>query len=747
MASFVEQATLTIDDGKALSSIKTLNNAINNLIRNARRLNGIKLFETSTKKTQREINNLARSINKLPKSRTITVNTRNVTTNVTRNQGGNTQPRQPRQPRGGQASQLAPHRTRGAGGAIAGPFAGLVRIASATITATGAITIARASLEAVNEAQAETTRERSIFRSDPGSIQAITSAATAAALATSRLDLTRTRQIATDLRLGGITNENLPQFTQLFSNTESAIGALFPGLESSVTLFNNKMINLANASDDIKRSAELVKGGAQGIAAAGESFNAPTTTAALRGSGLAPTINAKGLANFILLTDALGQPIASGVSRLRKELFIPTEQAGEGSGISKGAVANLNEKGIRGFTAEQQALFAQDPATFIETVLAPRIRANGVDTNNREQLQKFVQEAGFNATSQRLLIGVLTSIDERQRQLQAVSGLDPTNPNAGTEGNLLLATKDLIASFNTLSSTVLTPLAEAVAPSISSLATFVEKVALTGSTLDQLKLGAEAAGAAFLVFKGGQSIVSMLLSPLTGSATALNGSAAALSQAAVQLGGASVAGGIGGAAGSPKAGLRTSFTGFGILGLAGLALNEFDRQQKINAIPPEQRPDAAQAEFREALQSSADLNNTLKSWLTSIAGKTISDTIAPPTVNPLQNAVDSATAPKSELQASMDAIIGKGGQGFEAAAQRFDQTFDIGATTVSNGLTTAGATAGETMASALVSAGATIGDTIASRIAAAVANIVINVPKQAQAAPAAANTGVTAPTE
>lgn len=548
MASFVEQATLKIDD-QATKQLRSVNREVTSLIRNIKKLNGMKIADTrSLTNSIRQVNRLTAAINKIPKQRTVNVNV---------NQKGGNIPPGGRQPPGRNPPPPPPGRNPNSPWRN-GTFAGVVRIATAYATFTGAVNIARAGVSATNESQAQDTRELSIFRNDAAMRDAINSAARQAALETSRLDLTRTRQIATDLALGGVGQSNLPQFTTLFGNTESAIGALFPGLEKSVTLFNNKMVNLANASDDIVRSSSLVRGGAQGIAAAGESFNAATSIAALRGSGLAPTINEKGLANFILLTDAMGQNISSGVTRLRKELFIPAEQAGAGSGIARGAVSNLNERGLRNYSTREQARFAQDPAGFIEEVLAPRIRARGVDTNDREALTKFVETAGFNATSQRLIIATLTSIDERQRQLQVVSGLDPSAPNAGTEGNLLLASNDLVKSFNTLSASILTPLFQAAAPFVTQFATFTEKVAITGSTMDKLGIAATAVAGSFAAFTVGKTLFNYVLNPLNSSAVALTGSAAALTNAAVALGGSSV---TNGAAANAKGGGWKSFIG------------------------------------------------------------------------------------------------------------------------------------------------------------------------------------------
>lgn len=157
MASFVEQATLTIDD-QASKQVRSLNKDISNLIRNAKRLNGIKFDVGGVRQAQSQVRSLAKSINSLPKSRTVNVNVNNRTKNTTA---------------GGRISPVAPPRTRtgtGANGNLslggAGPFTGLVRIAAATITATGAVTIAQAGFTAGIEGQAAETRQEIII-ADP----------------------------------------------------------------------------------------------------------------------------------------------------------------------------------------------------------------------------------------------------------------------------------------------------------------------------------------------------------------------------------------------------------------------------------------------------------------------------------------------------------------------------------------------------------------------------------------------------
>jgi hypothetical protein len=693
MASFVEEATLRIDD-QSTKQINAVNKSLNQLFKNAKRFQKLELLNTkSFNSAKRQVDSLARSLKKLPRQRSVTVNV---------NQNGKV-PRIPRNQRGGPGSPTHPVPVpvpRGRGGSHF-TSNGALRIAQAIITSYGAIRVGSAALTAVNEAQSQDTRERSIFSNNPGLQKAIAEAAVAATLATPRIDQTRSRGIATDLALGGVTDKNLAGFTTLFANTESSVGALFPGLEKSVTAFNNKFINLANSTDDLARSQKLAQGAAQGIAAAGETFSAPNALTAIRFSGLAPTINDKGVFNLIQLVDAMGGSAGNAISRLRKELFIPANQAGAGSGIAKGAVANLEKRGLRGFSDSERRLFTQDPASFIEQVLAPRISKQGVDINNREQLDKFLSSAGFNNTTQRLITQVLTSLDERAQQYRVTSGINVNNPTQGTEGNLALATTDLIASFNTLSSQILVPLAEKVAPLVSGVASFVEKVALTGTTLDKLQLAASAAAGVFVAYKAGTSIISQIFNPLNVSATNLNGSAAALTNAARALGGSSVAGGGGvpGSSGS-KARLSTQFGIAGVIGGIGLAIQEYERQQRYGAMAPGDRAQAAQNEFAANKASDAAASQSIKDLMYSIVGKAVTDAI---TKGPVQG----PPAPmKDDREASLDAFLAGP---LATAPTQFEQAFtdggQIAKQNLQDGLTAGATGVAEALHQAIINAG------------------------------------------
>lgn len=780
MTSFVEEATLRIDDKQARSALKSLNREINSLLRNARKLNKQTLINVNTQKAQGQIRALVNAIGKIPRSKTTTLTTRNVTRNVVenivnnrnnnytrntnpRNQNNNNNPNQ-------NNNQNNNRRNRNWFGQ---------RIGNMTLyggaTFTGAVSIAYAALSATNAAQATDTRLLSIFANDEASRNAVNQAGAKAATDVSRISETRGRQIATDLLLGGVTKENVGDFTQLFARVESSVGALFPGLERSVTLFNNKLINLGNSTDDLARSQELARGAARGIAAAGESFNAPTALAAVRQAGIAPTINEKGLFNLIQLTDALGQQAGTQIQRLSKELFTPAEQAGAGGGVSKGAVAELEQRGLRGFTKEERGRFFADPTSFIEEVLGPRLRAQGVDTSNREQLATYLSQAGFNQTTQRLLNQVFSSIGERAQQYKATSGLDPNNPDAGTAGNLALSFANLAASFDTFTSRVLTPIAETLAPVLNSAAEGLESIALSATKVDDLALAASAAATAFGAFKVGGKILDYF-NPLTASAAALDGSAVALTRAAVALGGAAATDVVGDLPGGDGTGKKGGRKGRGLMGLLAGGGSIAARGVVIAGTA------ITAAEILSAIDPKGNLwglTEPIDNWFRKNygvpgqgeegKGLSVSEVIdaifkdrgpvAPPMTADQKRFADLQTERSYVQQALADAktIGGIPDQDtinaltsqlsqIDAEISAFQQAFGTsvqGAGTAIQGGMSAGAQEASAILAGVFSQGAEV---LASRIVNAIGSAVINAPKVAASTPQA-NTGAVTPTE
>ncbi|MGO7501550.1 hypothetical protein [Rhizobium johnstonii] len=717
MASFIEQAVLSIDD-KASSKVRSLNKDINNLIRNAKRLNGLKFDVGGIKQAQSQVRSLAKSINGLPRSKTVNVNVNQTTRNRTV---------------AGRVTPVAPPRTRtGSAGGLnlggAGPFSGLVRIASATITATGAITIAQAGLTAGLQGQAAETRQEIII-ADP-SLRSLAKEVAASAIRQSeRVSLTRATEISTDAIVSGLRGDVLKTVVPRLAQLEGQSKLIAPERSEELTGLTNKVLNLANATDDATKSVKLAEGVFRASIAAGESFNAATTIAALRTSGFANTLDPEGLVGLSLAIDSLGQRAGSSLQRLQKELFTPVSQAGAGAGIAKGAVRSLTEQGFRGeqgISKEQADFFRRDPAKFIQTVIRDNLVKRGVDVNDRVATEQALSRAGFAETSRRLISDALSSIDEANRARSLVGQINFGGTETAAADDLGAALKNLTAGFNTFASQALDPLFAAIAPNVNGVAHFLEGIGTSATKLDDLGLAAGAAVSAFAVFKGGQSIISAIFNPLNQSALALDGSAAALTRAAFALGGkgiaSNVATGAGGAAAGATGGIALLARVGGVLAGITALLKSSSADNKYISMSTDERA-KSRAEARAIYENykpkpQADTYAMLAGQRAASGGN-----------NPLTNAVDMATT------------LGN-------TSNAFQHVFDTGArqlsesgTTISTGITTAGMNVGETIGGAIVAAGATV----ASQIASAISNVVINVPRQQ--AVAAPNVGAVTPTE
>jgi hypothetical protein len=147
VSAFVEEATLRIDN-QASKEIRALNRDILNLLKNAKRLNGLKVdMNASIKNASRQITNLNRQLNRLPTSRTVAINVR---------QNG-TVPRIPRQPTSPPPAPPAPP-PPGGGRGWRHPEYGLFRAASALGAFTLATELATSALSKIGREAA--TRDR-----------------------------------------------------------------------------------------------------------------------------------------------------------------------------------------------------------------------------------------------------------------------------------------------------------------------------------------------------------------------------------------------------------------------------------------------------------------------------------------------------------------------------------------------------------------------------------------------------------
>lgn len=706
MASYVEQAILRVKDDSTVA-IKRINKELASLFRTAKSGRDIKIKVTGLDRATKDAVQLRSALMKLPTSRTVKLGMTGGSTKAIKDmmalaksldkQKITVPVDMPGMPkalselremrdlvnavnRKAVGPRVTGPRTGNAGGLGSpyGAFPGNLlstlnyELAHLTIRA-AAVTLNAASVAGLEGQAAETNRE--IVINDPVVQALIESLARDAAAGSDRISLTRAEQIVQDLYVGGLRGDELTTLAPAIVEQESTAILLGANAEAAkqLTMLANKVLNLANATEDTQRSLEIMAGVQAGAIVQGESFNAATSLAALRTAGFANTITGEGLVGFALATDALGQRAGSSLMRLDKELRTPLKQAGAGAGIAKGSVKSLIKSGIRGengLTEEQNRRFMADPILFIQTDIKAALEAQGVDTSDRVAVKEAIGKAGFAGTSQRLITDALSAIAETEKA-RALAGniAEPETANLAAADDLGAALKNLTASFNTFSSEVLDPIFSSLAPVVNSLAEGLEGLGLDDGTTGQIKrLGVVAgvaatalAGLGLVKFTGNKLLGMIGAGPaLTAAAGELTVAAVALQRAAgVQAG----TGTAGAAAGGAAAFLR---------GLAQKAATAYAGYVGASAVV-EGNKRASQLTPDEIDTLDRGLKDVLFRWTGGMMGTSAGETDGRRAVAPGDHVGLSSQGPSMLSEIIRPAF-------FQDAAKPMQETFSTGAT-------------------------------------------------------------------
>lgn len=581
-ASYVEQAILRVVD-QSSKPIAKINKSLAQLFSTAKKGRNLKIDIAGLEKTTKEVTALSKALARLPKTKTISImiaqggksgaqQAKNIGAQLDKLKGDNvmvpvTMPGLTKALADMRALNTlikAVNRKRVSGDMVAAggrlgripprsatsPLDGndfsdvfgralTLAVAYAVITA-GTVTVKSASKAAI-EGQAEETK-REIIVNDPKTQASLENIAKQAAGSTSRLDLTRLEAIALDSYSGGLRGKNLESLVPVIAQKESTsllLGA-DAGAAKRLSGLANRILNLANATDDLKRSQDILSGVYAGAIVQGESFNAPTTLAALRTSGISNTITGEGLVGISGVIDSLGQRAGSSLARLMKEMFTPLDQAGEGAGISKGAVERLIAFGIRGnegVSKEQASKILADPAKFVQEDIREIVEKNGLNVDrDRAEVQRLLLKSGFNVTSSRLVLELLSSISESEKARALAKNIaNPDQVEAAARDDLGAALKDLGASFRTFSSEFLDPIFKRATPAVLKFSEILESLALDDGPTGQLKRLGFVAGIAATAIAGLVAVgrVVSIFTPL-GAASSRLSSAGGLLQVAAR---------------------------------------------------------------------------------------------------------------------------------------------------------------------------------------------------------------------
>jgi hypothetical protein len=348
---------------------------------------------------------------------------------------------------------------------------------------------------------------------------------------------TEVRQIMTDL--AGAIPADSPNFERIAFSITSALAEaklIRPRFAEQDADALVGIIESAQISNDPARGEDLAQGFLNALRVAGPEFNSNAFLSALIQSGLATTIDGEGLFRLAAAFDDLRRPIGGDINRLialSRGLNVP--------GVSKAQLEMLEEAGITeedgGF--RQRELLFENPGLWAESVIVPLLREQGVDLNDNIAVKAALEGLGFISRESRTLANIISGITEAANKYKEVLGVTAT-PKQATDRNLAAAFRNFAAQMNTLTTNVLTPLFEAMAPVLNKLADFTKQLAVAAEGLSAFDTVGIIVGAIYATFKaleGGARALGLLgpATALTGSASALTGSAGALTGAAAAL--------------------------------------------------------------------------------------------------------------------------------------------------------------------------------------------------------------------
>ncbi|TBZ05670.1 hypothetical protein [Rhizobium leguminosarum] len=713
MASFIEQATLSIDD-KASKQVRSLNKDINNLIRNAKRLNGLKFDVGGIKQAQSQVRSLGKSINALPKSKTVTLTTRNVTQNVTRGtpaaRGAGLPPVIPGRTGTGAAARSRRGYAAGVGASMG--VGGGVRVFASAATGIGAMTsaafLAAGALKKVAESAASRDRTSLLLEAGATPEQRAIIRGAGVPQGQGPIRLTQDeRQKLTQSLLGDV--QGTPQqkaissvnieaqlektvLPRLFAqNPDKSREEVLGGLRTLV-----QGMNLAS-SEIVDSAGTLTKDGlrvldAQMIAMSADPELTPqqikTVLANLKTSAF--QLDTEALARVFINAGSRGQRVGNETFRMQQafqgQLDIKAlNNALSVNGLLLNAARNAKGNVIAGtgHPVDEQ-LLAESPATWVaKYIVAPM----------EKELAKITPEiAPTNAERVSYLNNALPGASSAAKQGLVDTVLGDAQMQASLDQARAVQSQDITKA-----------LADSWVAQTNNVATaFTDATASFGNSVAQF---ANAAG----IFSHVADVIRG--NPTASTAGAIGG--AALGTGLLARGALNMFSGIGGAGGAAAGATGGASALAGLLGtgglLAGIAalLKSSSADNKYTSMSTDERA-KARAEARAIYENykpkpQADTYAMLAGQRAASSGN-----------NPLTNAVDMATT------------LGN-------TSNAFQHVFDTGArqltdsgTTIGTGITTAGMNVGETIGGAIVAAGATV----ASQIASAISNAVINVPRQ-----------------
>lgn len=585
MADFIEQATLRVRD-QSSKQINNINNAIVRLLRTAKQMNKMRITLDGVDAAQRKVDRLTKTVRAVPKTRTVTVNTKvNVTgARAASNQIAalsRTRPVTVRvrfQPTGGML--MPPAQSRGFGRTLANSFLHTIRSSNA-----GEV-IARGFLAAIGgqifsgvrgatsvAAQAPLNKEDALQRLRASGLPQATVAAMQdiATRMTARFPATTEAGILEAGREAAGRIEN-PQSAEGLKQLELVMARI---AENTARLSGIIGLNAQQAADQ----ARLIEAGISQVGATGDNERANKISEAILQGVLASGGDLTVDDFKRLLQQAGGLRGGLGASTLLQLGLARDEQGQRGTGEARQAFedlirGNLNKADVaaqeaaglrRNGRSTVAGKFQEDFLGAVQTEIIPRLRKLGVNLSDPVAVQNaldndlgFSKQGGIN-----LLKDAVVNFDNnmqeflraRAAQLETFTN-EPTTRQRASQVN---------AQFENVADAAIGPLLPVVQTGLAALTQSLSAINQgTAGVADFAKLGggavAAGVGAGVLALQGANATTR----PLALAGISLNSSAAALTAAATALTGAAAVqaadGIVPGLPGGPKS--KGGFTAF-----------------------------------------------------------------------------------------------------------------------------------------------------------------------------------------
>lgn len=358
--------------------------------------------------------------------------------------------------------------------------AGLALYGVATVTVNAA--------QAVFAGQALTTAQNLTL--DERDTIAVNSAAEQLLPRVENFSLTDMRAIGTDLaRAIQVSTPDFdafnPSYVAIFDSVVRAleeVRLLRPATRQQDQDSLNRLMDLAQISEDPIRAQSLAEGYADGLGAVGPLFDTLGFVAALRNSGQATTIDGQGLFRLMLAYNERGRYVGTEFDRM---VTVLTQDSGVDDKQTK-LLQNAGLIGDDGQVIDPNGFLGVNNAAYIESQVVPALERINVNIDDATEVTRGLAQIGFVTGEANSIALVIAGIGEAAHAYQQSQASNMTAQEASAL-DLAQSFDNLAKSADTLANKTLIPLAEELSPYIDAFANSLEALALGNPTDEDMK--------------------------------------------------------------------------------------------------------------------------------------------------------------------------------------------------------------------------------------------------------------------